>query len=330
MGARLRLWWEKIKTPLEIIAIILVLVLLVALIILIVQGYRLNWDWVGLGSYTTPKHPSDTDFQRGKTLWDWLQLLIIPFVLAVGGYLFNYSTSRNERNATERHNQVEREIAQDNQSGATLQEYINKMSELLLHEKLRESQPEDEVRSIARVRTLTVLSLLDEARKRTVLQFLYESGLITKDKSVIDLSSADFSKALIGGLDLPNADLSSTNLIRANLIGAKLTKANLSNAMLFGANLASANLTGANLKNTTISIKNYGKHEPIITNLYNANLTDANLSDAHLNYADLGHTKLTGADLTGADLLGAKITDRQQAEVRSLKGARLPDGFIHS
>jgi hypothetical protein len=38
-----------------------------------------------------------------------MQLLIIPAVLAIGGYLFNYSTSRNERNAADRHNQAERE-----------------------------------------------------------------------------------------------------------------------------------------------------------------------------------------------------------------------------
>ncbi len=109
----------------------------------------------------------------GKTLWDWLQLLIIPAVLAIGGYLFTFTISRNERKAADTHNQTEREIAQDNQREAALQEYIDKMSELLLHEKLRESQPGDEVRKIARVRTLTVLPRLDGERKRSVLQFLH-------------------------------------------------------------------------------------------------------------------------------------------------------------
>src|SRR3712207_6525243 len=31
-----------------------------------------------------------------RTLWDWLQLLIIPVVLAVGAYLFNRAERRNE------------------------------------------------------------------------------------------------------------------------------------------------------------------------------------------------------------------------------------------
>jgi len=34
--------------------------------------------------------------------WDWLQLLIIPAVLAVGGYILNLTISRGEQEATKR------------------------------------------------------------------------------------------------------------------------------------------------------------------------------------------------------------------------------------
>ena len=60
----------------------------------------------------------------------------------------------------------------DNQRETALQTYIDKMSELLLEKHLRTSQPEEEVRKIARVRTLTVLRGLDANRKGSVLQFL--------------------------------------------------------------------------------------------------------------------------------------------------------------
>jgi hypothetical protein len=46
-------------------------------------------------------------------------------------------------------NQTEREIAQDNQREAALQEYIDKMSELLLEKDLRKSGMDAEVRTIA-------------------------------------------------------------------------------------------------------------------------------------------------------------------------------------
>ncbi len=141
------------RSRVAIVVIVIVLVVAIALIFVEVRVYGTGFT--------------------GKTLWDWLQLLIIPAVLAIGGYLFTFTISRNERKAADTHNQTEREIAQDNQREAALQEYIDKMSELLLHEKLRESQPGDEVRKIARVRTLTVLPRLDGERKRSVLQFLH-------------------------------------------------------------------------------------------------------------------------------------------------------------
>jgi hypothetical protein len=151
------------------------------LVLLVLLGYRLTW----------------TGFFH-KTLWDWMQLLILPAVLAIGGYLFTLTTSRDAQKSTQLRNQTEREIASDNQREAALQAYIDQLSELLLEKKLRESAEDDEVRTIARVHTLTVLTRLDTERKGSVLQFLYESGLIHKDKSIVDLSGA----ALLGA-DLP-------------------------------------------------------------------------------------------------------------------------------
>jgi Pentapeptide repeats (8 copies) len=214
MIAKLRSWWQKTRTPLEIAIIFASAVLLIALIVVVIIGYIFHWDWTGLVPYTSPPHPLGSDFQPGKTLWDWLQLLIIPVVLAVGGYLFNYTASKNEQKNTQLHNQTERDIAADNQREEALQSYIDKMSELLLEKQLRESKPDDEVRKIGRVRTLTVLPRLDSIRKRSTLLFLHESGLIAKeDKNIIDLSNADVS----------NTDLSRANLSNTDLSEAKVT-----------------------------------------------------------------------------------------------------------
>jgi hypothetical protein len=56
-----------------------------------------------------------------KSLWDWMQLLIIPFVLAIAAFLFNRAERKNEQ-----------EIALDNQRETALQAYLDKMSEILL------------------------------------------------------------------------------------------------------------------------------------------------------------------------------------------------------
>jgi putative effector of murein hydrolase LrgA (UPF0299 family) len=188
MGARVRSWWQQIKQ--HLVPILVVAIFLVVAIVLIIIGYRL--DWTGFNGNN----------KSGKTLWDWMQLLFIPVVLAVAGFWFNHRERKaaelraeNERNAAELHAGAEREIEQqrtkadreisfDNQREAALKEYIDKMSELLLHENLLKSEPEGEVRKIARVLTLTVLSRLDGKRKRSVLLFLHESGLIVKSMSI--------------------------------------------------------------------------------------------------------------------------------------------------
>src|SRR5215211_3280317 len=94
----------------------------------------------------------NTGFQA-KTLWDWMELLVVPLFLA-GGALY---LQRSER-------AVEREIAIDRQQEAALQSYLDRMAELLLKEKLRTSKNK-EVRDVAKIRTFSVLFGLDERRK---------------------------------------------------------------------------------------------------------------------------------------------------------------------
>ncbi|SRR5258708_1038063 len=234
MRARLRSWWQKTSKTLDVV-IISSLVILLVLLVLIILGYANNWPWAGL---------------HGKTLYDWLQLLIIPTILAIGGYIFNLTLSRNEQKSTQLRDQTEREIAADNQWEAALQAYLDSMSELLLHENLRNSGAEDEVRKIARVRTLTALPRLDPKRKGSVLLFLAESGLIDIGGPIIDLYRADLSrvqlyKPWLNEVNLSETNLSEADLYEADLFAANLSKADLHEAHLVGANLAYADLSGA-------------------------------------------------------------------------------------
>ena len=129
-----------------------------------------------------------------KTLWDWLDLLIVPAVLAIGGYLFNNSQNRATQRATEQR-------AQDD----ALQAYLDHMSDMLISEKdqpsLYDEHPLDRLRAVARARTLTVLPRLAGDGKGRVVQFLRESNLIRREgrdeqgevvqAKVVDLGGAD-------------------------------------------------------------------------------------------------------------------------------------------
>jgi flagellar basal body-associated protein FliL len=129
-----------------------VAILIVAVVVF--GGYSFEWKWTGY-----PK----------RTPWDWMDLLIVPVVLAIGGYLFTSSQNRATQAAAERRAQDE-----------ALQAYLDVMSQLLTDEKrpLHRAQIGDSLSSVARARTLAVLPRLDGERKARVVQFLYESGLI--------------------------------------------------------------------------------------------------------------------------------------------------------
>src|SRR5438132_7524159 len=111
MGARLRSWWH-LKT------VLVVLIILVVVIVLIIIGYRFNWTGFNGNN------------KSGKTLWDWLQLLIIPSVLTFGVWWLTRLQHQRDQQFTDQRAQTERDIALDNQQEAALQTYLDKMSEL--------------------------------------------------------------------------------------------------------------------------------------------------------------------------------------------------------
>ena len=75
MTARIRLWRQRVKHHPVATVLISLSALLVVLVLL--GGYQLNWGWTGFNGSS----------KSGKTLWDWMQLLFMPVVLAVAGFL---------------------------------------------------------------------------------------------------------------------------------------------------------------------------------------------------------------------------------------------------
>ena len=217
MGARLFMVAEN-KRQHWVTGMVVAIILVAAIIGLSVE-YLFNGNGTGFA---------------GKTLWDWLQLLAalaIPVVVGFGAVWF-----------TTRQGKVADSENTDNQRETALQTYIDKMSELLLHEKLRDSAEEYEVRSIAQVRTFTILNRLDAERKASVLIFLSGAGLIKKNKSIIDMMGANLSGAYLG----PIFGGFTYELGGENLRGAYLFRANLSKSYLSEANLSYANLVEVN------------------------------------------------------------------------------------
>ncbi len=342
MGARFHSWWQKIKRSLLVGGIIVASILVIALIIVIIGGYLLHWSGTGVSQ---------------KTLWDWLQLLIVPFVLAIIALVFQLANSRTERQIAKQRYAQDQQIVLDKQREDLLQVYLDRMSELLLRDRLRQSKLGDEVRNVARVRTTTILTQLDARRISYVFAFLREAGLMstTSNSSVVSLSEADLShvnwsqanlreadfsgaklffanlrevdfyRANLSGVDLSLANLNRAGLNKANLSGAKLSGAKLQRAALQEANLSGAKLLRANLSRAALYGANFSE-----ANLYGANLSGAAFrSGVHFSGVDPTEANLSGADLSDANLSDARVTEEQLKKAKSLKGATMPDGSKH-
>jgi hypothetical protein len=304
--------------------LLLALLLLIGLVVLGVLG-AIGVIETGFGPFT-PDPALKPAPVRAKTLWDWMDLLLVPFMLAIGAAFFTWVTDKRTRDIEQQQSlerqrlegrriKEQRDAELDHARETALQTYLDRMTDLI-GSGLLGSGPEDARRSIARARTLTVLRQLDGDRKRLLLRFLFESGLLgervagqERRQAIVNLSTANLAGADLGGVNLMGADLRKADLMGANLSGANLIGTDLMGAHLGGANLESAYLTGAYLMGT--------------------NLGGANLRNALLHGANLLATNLGGADLSRATLSEVTVTDDQLAQAASLAGAILPDGTVH-
>jgi uncharacterized protein YjbI with pentapeptide repeats len=270
-----------------------------------------------------------------KTVYDFLQLLIVPLALAVIGFWFTMQQdARQQQIEDERAQQAqkienqraeaEREIEEQRAQQATLQAYLDQMGTLFLDRDLRTSSENSDVRRLARARTLVVLDALSSDRRNSVLRFLEETELIQArppDRPpIISLKYASLRNFELTGKQL----LRGTDLTQAWLTGADLSEAHLEGTDLSGAHLGGADLRGAYLQDAKLS----GAY------LYDTDLRGAYLSGADLSHAEgrfesgarMIRTRLDGAHLDGADLTNARVTEEQLREAESLEGATMPNG----
>jgi uncharacterized protein YjbI with pentapeptide repeats len=245
-----------------------------------------------------------------KTLWDLLQLLIVPLVLVGIGLLFEMQQAERQQGLEkqqqaleDRRAEAERELAEQRAQDEALQAYLDQMSTLLLEKDLRFSTEDNatedskEARTLARARTLTVLARLDPSRKADVMQFLVEAELVQKvegSEPIISLEGAS-----LRGADLSDAGPSAPTLSEQS--------------EQFQAAQEALEEAGASPRAARAGAR-YAIQE----------------SSAFQVGADLSGADLSDADLSGANLRDARgVTDEQLDQAASLEGATMPDGSKH-
>jgi len=320
---------------------------------LIRPGWAYQWDWAGFGAGRSPiKSPKALfDYYPAKSLWDWMQLLLIPAVLVGAGLLLNSAQQRREQEIAKENRAQDLDIAnknrdqdldianknraqdlvnaEDRQQEAALGEYLATMTTLLLDKELRKSAEGDEVRGVARVQTLTALRRLGNFRRRAVVEFLYEARLIgyfnsgygqkpdEEEPAIVYMAEANLRDTNLSGIDLRCANLASAILRGADLTGADLTDTLLYKTDLTGATLTEARMHKANLYDTFLI-----KADLVGADLYEATLLGVDLTGADLTRAALAWATLAGVGLTGANLTGANLAFATLNKV-NLTGATL-------
>src|SRR4051812_6319196 len=130
------------------------------------------------------KKAPDEEVQPAKTLWEWLQLLIVPAILIALTFVWSATQTRSDNKREDRRIAADRAAAEETRQDATLQAYLNQMSGLMLDRRLLTSKPSDAVRAVARTVTLATLRRLDGERKGEALLFLTEARLLDIDGRV--------------------------------------------------------------------------------------------------------------------------------------------------
>ncbi|TRT44716.1 MAG: pentapeptide repeat-containing protein [Microcystis aeruginosa Ma_QC_C_20070703_M131] len=227
----------------------LLLLLLIIANVAIVSNWISNFKWSG--------------FQK-KSFWDWLQLLIVPLMLALGAFYLNSAADFRDS-----------QIAQERKQQEILTDYFSKMQGLIVETKKskqtpgsKESNSEErlllEFRSTAQALTLSVLEQLDGERKGKVIAYLAESQLITADNNEpspqpeIELDGANLKGMVLNDVDqvvkngnklrviIKKSDMTDSRFERIGLFAnSDLTGSNFSNSILTSVDFTNANMPQA-------------------------------------------------------------------------------------
>jgi Pentapeptide repeats (8 copies) len=327
-----RLWTVIAALP-YVIPVALLLSLVIAIILVAIGGYMYKWGWTGFA---------------GKTLWDWMKLLIVPLILAVGGLLITQMERLNCARAqeldrerlevdrqqtqaqlrqTEQRLELDRERAEQErrltQEGQITDRFTRAIDQL--------GATDVEGRRVLEVRTGAVYAL-----ERISRESPKDYGPITEILTAYVRVYAPWPPYVDRTPEapkVPDADIQAIltllgrrvedhlfgqyriplDLYSTDLTGADLERADLESVDLHQANLHQANLQGANLRG--------------------ANLRETSLEEAELREADMEEALLDGAILNGANLQGARLCSAEgitneelDQQAFSLDGATMPNG----
>lgn len=258
--------------------------ILVIFILVCLGGYLSRWEWTG---FIEPR----------KTLWDWMKLLIVPIVLALGAFALNLAQDARQ-NAIEENRRQEDLLRQYfdylGEFARTEDEFSIQSCEDFV-ENGRSSNSDQSIFNelgFVQANTNYLIRQLDEAHVPDFVLFLTQAGLLPL---ALDCDFDDLIR--MSGLDLRSEDFSWMSLRNADFSGATLIATDFRGATLIDADFRCADLWQANFRDDAI--------------LMRADFTGANLQNAYFDDATISN--LVGVTLPDGSNTGDGI-DSQELE----------------
>jgi hypothetical protein len=271
--------WSVIAALPYVIPVALLLCLVIAIILVAIGGYIYKWGWTGFAD---------------KTLWDWMKLLIVPIILALGGLLF----TQMERLNSARAQALDRERLEVDREQTQIQLSLT-----------RESLEADRQQTQAQLR-LTEQGQITQRFTQAIEQ-LGATGDTGAKKLEIRLGGIYALERI--ARDSPERDYSSVTEVLTAYVRENTPEAP-------GPRRPPADIQAIL---DVLSRAQFRVPEEYRTRL---DLHEANLQGANLQGANL-----LGANLLGASVRGAKgITNEElEQQAASLAGATMPNGQRH-
>ena len=239
-------------------------IFLLFLIIIVIGYFAFNPlvapIWFGFRFSTT----NDLGFSI-RTLWDWLELLLIPIFLTTGAWIVSYFDKKTSLE-TEKENQMQK----------ILDAFIDKISSFYLKEEITcTSKLSSGLEKVLRTQVLSALRQLDPNRKAELLQIIYEMNFIQNEPK-ISLHGANFNN-----INLVSAPLGNSTIKGASFVDANFRNSNLENSVFIGSDFTNADFRGSDLKNTDFSY----------SNLKGVNFSNCILTETCLKYPEYSSNK---------------------------------------
>lgn len=291
--------------------IILPTTVVISVIYLVLTGYKYLW----------------TGFQN-KTLWDWIDLLIVPLVLAIA----SWTLGRFEKN-------IESNISADRFRETTIQSYLSQMNLILSEQRDNLEKPNSPINQVANLNTENIFQFLssDIPKKKVVLLYLYKAGLlqvtdVKQLNSILHIENLDFAGINLERISLnqsclqncyfKNANLRFSNLSECNFDESKFSKASLTGALLIGSSFQNSRFDYAILDGIVANRVNFSHALLYQSSLQLATLTEgvfegasltkslchnAYFDGANLSYASLDNSDLRSASFSSAIMIGCVL-----------------------